>query len=84
MSEAVETDALIIVLGRVATVTFNRPERRNAMDLAVWIRLGEELPRLAARDDVHAIVFTGAGSEAFAAGADIREFPERRMGMEQG
>ncbi|HEX6989533.1 MAG TPA: enoyl-CoA hydratase-related protein [Bacillota bacterium] len=68
----------------IVTITFNRPEMRNAMDLDTWIALGRELPTLAARDDVAAIVFTGAGTEAFAAGADIREFPERRMGSEQG
>jgi len=70
--------------GSVVTITFDRPEMRNAMDFDTWASLAEELPRLAARDDVAAIVFTGAGTEAFAAGADIREFPARRMGSEQG
>lgn len=70
--------------GNVVTITFDRPEMRNAMDFETWAALGQELPRLAARDDVAAIVFTGAGNEAFAAGANIREFPQRRMGSDQG
>lgn len=84
MSETRLGNAVLTQQGNIVTITFNRPEIRNAMDLDTWVALGRDLPRLAARDDVQAIVFTGAGSEAFAAGADIREFRERRMGMEQG
>lgn len=56
-----------------ATLTLNRPARRNALDLAMW----EELPRLVDRamadDRVRLLVVTGA-SGAFCAGADIGEF----------
>lgn len=66
------------VTGAVAVITMNRPEVRNAIDLAVIERLGEILDDLAARDDVRAVVLTGAGGKAFASGADIAELRERR------
>jgi enoyl-CoA hydratase len=57
---------------RVAVVTLNRPERRNALDSATI----EELPRvvtdLGRRDDVEVIVLTGA-DPAFCAGLDLHE-----------
>ncbi len=62
---------------RIATITLNRPERRNAIDLAMVEELGAALGELAARDDVAALVLTGAGDKAFAAGADIAELLER-------
>lgn len=57
----------------IATVTFNRPEVRNALNRAVLADLGAALA--AARDDegVGAVVFTGAGEKAFVAGADINQ-----------
>ncbi len=57
----------------VAHVTLNRPDARNALSRAV----NEELRRLAAAlgDDpeVRAVVLTGAGDQAFCAGADLKE-----------
>lgn len=59
--------------GAVATILLNRPEKRNALNSAMWRRLGE-LVETADRDpDIKVIVVTGAG-QAFAAGADIDEF----------
>ena len=55
----------------VATVTLNRPERRNALSTQL---LGELLTALAAaRDDpeVRVVILTGAGDKAFCAGADL-------------
>jgi enoyl-CoA hydratase len=62
---------------RVAIVTINRPEKRNALNIQTreeGARLLEEL-----RDDesVGVVVFTGAGDKAFIAGADIAEFAGR-------
>ena len=54
----------------VATVTLNRPEKRNAFDDALIARLTETLLGLRAQDEVLVIVLTGAGS-AFSAGADL-------------
>lgn len=59
--------------GPVARVTFDRPAARNAMTFAMYAQLGEVCDQLAARNDLRAIVFRGAGG-AFVAGTDISEF----------
>jgi enoyl-CoA hydratase len=64
--------------GRVATVTLNRPEVRNAISAEMVEEIHAALGDLEKRDDVHALVFTGAGGKAFASGADIAELRERR------
>jgi enoyl-CoA hydratase/carnithine racemase len=51
---------------------------RNAISLAMWTEIGEVTNRLAKEDDVRAIVYRGAGRDAFASGADISEFQENR------
>jgi enoyl-CoA hydratase len=58
---------------RIAIVTINRPEVRNALNSRVVQELTEAFRRLAGSADVGAIVLTGAGDKAFVAGADIRE-----------
>jgi enoyl-CoA hydratase len=62
---------------RVATVTIDRPEKRNALSGAVRRELVEALDVVRDDDDVRVLVFTGAGDKAFIAGADIGEFAER-------
>jgi enoyl-CoA hydratase/carnithine racemase len=66
----------------VATVTLNRPQRRNALDLAQWDRLGDTMLALDADESLRAIVIRGAGA-AFAAGGDIEEFPRVRRTPEE-
>jgi enoyl-CoA hydratase/carnithine racemase len=66
----------------IATVTINRPKMRNALSLAMWTAMGEVTQRLAADDGVRAIVYRGAGTQAFASGADISEFEENRKDTE--
>jgi enoyl-CoA hydratase len=58
---------------RVATITLNRPQVLNALNVASWAELDDALG--GAEDDVNigAIVITGAGDRAFCAGADIPE-----------
>jgi len=63
---------------RIATVTFNRPQVRNAFNLAMWTALPGIVDELARDPAVRGIVFRGAGEEAFASGADISEFKEQR------
>ena len=77
----VERDALAGA-GAVATLWLNRPERRNAFDLAMWGRLGDLAMELGAQDDLRCLVLRGRGG-AFAAGADISEFPEKRSSTGQ-
>src|SRR5215475_10611604 len=62
----------------IATVVINRPKMRNALSLAMWTEMGQVTQRLAADDSVRAIVYRGAGTQAFASGADISEFEENR------
>jgi enoyl-CoA hydratase len=58
----------------VATVTLNRPEVHNAMNEALRRDLLRCFEGLATDENVRVIVVTGAGANAFSAGADIREF----------
>jgi enoyl-CoA hydratase/carnithine racemase len=67
----------------IATITFNRPGKRNAISLAMWKELTGLITDLGARDDVRVIVLTGAGGH-FSAGADISEFSRVRSGAESG
>ncbi len=58
----------------VAILTFNRPEKLNAMNRQVLGEFHQALDALAADTGVRAIILTGAGEKAFVAGADISEF----------
>jgi enoyl-CoA hydratase/carnithine racemase len=64
--------------GAIATVVFNRPNMRNAISLAMWREIREVTDRLAKEESVRAVVYRGAGTGAFASGADISEFKEVR------
>lgn len=64
--------------GPIATVVFNRPKMRNAISLAMWSEIAMVTERLSKDDSVRAIVYRGAGTDAFASGADISEFQKNR------
>jgi enoyl-CoA hydratase/carnithine racemase len=64
--------------GPIATVTLNRPEKHNAISVAMWEALPRVLAPLAHDTAVRAVVLRGAGEEAFASGADISEFERVR------
>jgi enoyl-CoA hydratase/carnithine racemase len=55
----------------VARLTINRPERRNAMSWGVMTGLRQAVAEAKADPDVRVVVLTGAGDEAFCAGADL-------------
>jgi enoyl-CoA hydratase/carnithine racemase len=55
----------------VATVTINRPDRRNALSWQVMTELRDAFEVAKADDAVHVVVLTGAGDKAFCAGADL-------------
>lgn len=57
----------------VAHVTFDRPEKLNAMTLAMYEELGEAFVRAQADEAVRVILLTGSGERAFCAGADLTE-----------
>jgi enoyl-CoA hydratase/carnithine racemase len=75
-------DVLVQQEGGIATVVFNRPRMRNAISLAMWGEIGRITEGLAKDDSVRAVVYRGAGHEAFASGADISEFEQNRKDTE--
>jgi enoyl-CoA hydratase/carnithine racemase len=60
--------------GPVVTLTFNRPEARNAMTWAMYQRLSEVCEEVDNDDGVRVLVLKGAGGKAFVAGTDISQF----------
>ena len=62
----------------VGLVTFNQPEKRNAMSVDMWDGLGQILDDFEADPAIRVIVLTGAGSKAFVSGADISQFEKTR------
>jgi 2-(1,2-epoxy-1,2-dihydrophenyl)acetyl-CoA isomerase len=66
---------LVEVADGLATVTLNRPEKLNALDVETYRILSSLADELAERDDVQAVILTGAG-RAFSAGADLTTFAE--------
>lgn len=63
--------------GAVATLTLNRPDKMNALNLAMWRALSAELRNVAGSGDLRCVVLRGAGQH-FAAGADLAEFAAER------
>ncbi len=68
----------------VATLIFNRPTQRNSISFSMWGQIAQMLVELDADREVRAVVFTGAGKEAFSAGADIKDFEEHRSDSVRG
>jgi len=62
---------LYVVHDGVATITINRPERRNALSWTVMSELRAAFEEAKADRDVRVVVLTGAGDKAFCAGADL-------------
>ena len=59
--------------GAVATVRFARPEKLNALTLAMYDDLGRAFTEIGQDDGIHAVVLAGAGNRAFCVGADLAE-----------
>jgi len=69
------TDDLIYeTRGAAGWITLNRPQARNALTFAMYDRLAEICGNVAVDGPVKALVVTGAGEKAFAAGTDMTEF----------
>ncbi len=62
----------------VGIMTFNQPEKRNAMSVEMWQGVAEILDEFAADDAVRSVIMTGAGDKAFVSGADISQFEKLR------
>jgi enoyl-CoA hydratase len=90
MTEAAPTgdDILYEVSDGIATVTFNRPQARNAFTFAMYERLREICIEAHEDRSIRAMILTGAGGRAFASGTDISQFrafdtPEDALGYER-
>jgi enoyl-CoA hydratase/carnithine racemase len=68
--------------GAVGWITFNRPDRHNALSVEMWAAIPQALDRLEADGEVRVVVLRGAGGRAFVSGADISQFEERRSSAE--
>jgi enoyl-CoA hydratase len=66
----------------VGIITFNNPEKRNAMSLDMWEGLGHALIELRDNPDIRVVILTGAGDKAFVSGADISQFEKTRHNAE--
>jgi enoyl-CoA hydratase/carnithine racemase len=71
----------LVVLERsdeIATVILNRPERLNALTYEMWQAVGDIFSTLESDEGLRCIILRGAGGKAFAPGADIAEFADKR------
>jgi enoyl-CoA hydratase/carnithine racemase len=66
----------------VGIITFNNPEKRNAMSLDMREGLGHALSELRDDPDVRVVILVGAGDKAFVSGADISQFEKNRHNAE--
>jgi len=64
--------------GAIGWIVFNQPQKRNAINGAMWRGIPAAMKQFDADTDVRCVAFRGAGSEAFSAGADISEFQKIR------
>src|ERR671918_2458330 len=80
MSQAMPQGYETLILerrNRVALITINRPDKRNALNIKTREEGAALLEELRNDSSVGVVVFTGAGEKAFIAGADIGEFAGR-------
>jgi len=70
-------DILVARDGLVATITLNRPDKRNALTTGMIARLHGEIERLTSDGEARVVVLRAAGA-AFCAGLDLRELAEQR------
>jgi enoyl-CoA hydratase len=64
-------------LDNVVVLTLNRPDKRNALNLALVQALSRAFTTLECQGELRAVVLKGAGDKAFVAGADIAELKQR-------
>ena len=64
--------------GHLEILTINRPEARNAINLATATALSDALDEIENTDDIWVVILTAAGDKAFSAGMDLKEFAEGR------
>jgi enoyl-CoA hydratase/carnithine racemase len=65
--------------GAIGLITLNRPERHNALTLAMWRQFAESVRALGENPACRVLIVRGAGERAFSAGADLNEIAEHRQ-----
>lgn len=76
---ALVTDKLIAAKdGGIGRITFNNPERRNAISYEMWQAIPPALQEFGADPAVRVVIVSGAGGKAFSAGADVSQFESHR------
>jgi enoyl-CoA hydratase/carnithine racemase len=68
--------------GRVGIMTFNNPEKHNAVSFEMWEAAERILDSFESDPEVRVVVLTGAGGKAFVSGADISKFESERASEE--
>jgi enoyl-CoA hydratase len=68
--------------GGVGYLTFNNPERHNAVSLEMWEAASGILEEFKSDKDIRVVVLSGAGGKAFVSGADISKFESERSSKE--
>ena len=66
----------------VGYITFNNPEKHNAVSIEMWDALEQILDGFRSSQDIRVIVLSGAGGKAFVSGADISKFDKERSSKE--
>jgi enoyl-CoA hydratase len=79
---AASSKMLLAKEGPLGWITFNQPEKRNAVSQEMWQMIPEMVQDLEEDQEIRVIILRGAGDQAFVAGADISQFKDRRRNME--
>lgn len=68
--------------GAIGWLTFNQPERRNAMTLEMWESVAATIEDFATDPNIRVVVMKGAGDKAFVSGGDISQYAKNRNNAE--
>ncbi|MGH8620040.1 MAG: enoyl-CoA hydratase/isomerase family protein, partial [Burkholderiales bacterium] len=68
--------------GHIGWITFNQPEKLNAVSFEMWEALPLILKEMEEDIDIRLVILKGAGEKAFVSGADISQFGEKRSSTE--
>ena len=66
----------------VGYITFNNPEKHNAVSIEMWDALEKILAEFRSSKEIRVIVLNGAGGKSFVSGADISKFDKERSSKE--
>ena len=67
----------------VATITINRPQKRNAINYDGWLELQRLANAVDQDKDIKVVILQGSGQDAFSSGADIADFDNYRSNSEK-